>query len=253
MQLKQCRADQNYHCLKCLSLPHEFLAGHCFHPNSLRSPAPGLQGEEQRWLQATFVSHNPRQACLRCAGLQAAPPGALMSAESNRLQHIRVPPRQQLPLAPLPCQGLQQGVAANPSSSPGAFSAGALTPKAESSQAPCSSTHWREAEGPAPSKGCGRRVAGKRKGQNKVASLVFQGNFPPNTHLRQIKVLFPWHKTSPSLNSTYKQDTQYCEMISRLIKWRNHQGEIREALLVSLVPIFKPLGCSSITSKYSLN
>lgn len=41
----------------------------------LMGTAEGLQGEEQRWLQATFVSHNPRQACLRCAGSQAAPWG----------------------------------------------------------------------------------------------------------------------------------------------------------------------------------
>lgn len=41
MWLKQCRVDQNYHCLKCLSLPHGFLASCCFHPNSLRPSAPG--------------------------------------------------------------------------------------------------------------------------------------------------------------------------------------------------------------------
>ena len=41
----------------------------------LLGTAQGLQGEEQRWLQATFMSHSPCQACLRCAGLQAAPRG----------------------------------------------------------------------------------------------------------------------------------------------------------------------------------
>lgn len=176
--------------------------------------AEGLQGEEQRWLQATFVSHTLCQPCLRCAGLQAVPPGTLMSAQSNWLQHIWVPSCQ-LPLAPLPCQGLQQGVVANPPVSPGNIPTGALTPKAESSRVPCSSAHLQKAEGPGPSKGCRHCVTGKRKGQKKVVSFIFQRNFPLNTHQQQIKVLFPWHKTSPSLNSTCKQDTQYCKIISR--------------------------------------
>lgn len=156
-----------------------------------------------------------------------------MSAERNRLQHMLVPPCQ-LPLAPLPCQELAGGGRAPlcwPRSRPGPLL----------QHSPC------KAEGPAPSRGCGPRVPGKQKGWERVANLVFQGNFPLNAHPRQIKVLFPWHKHHHPLPTLINRTHNTAKCLPGLLEWRNHKGEQREALLVSPVPTCKPLGCSSIT------
>lgn len=78
MRLKQCRANQNYHCLKCLSLPHGFLAGCCFHPSSLTSSTAGhsrrATGGGTKVAPSHFRVSYPVPALLTLCWLAGCPP-----------------------------------------------------------------------------------------------------------------------------------------------------------------------------------
>lgn len=192
------------------------------------------------------------QDCLCCASLQASPRGPWCQPRVTGCNIFRFLPASSL-WPHSHARGCSRGWQQIP---PPAQKPSLLLPslwRLKVARPPTPPLHQHKAERPGHSRAYGHCKPGKLNKQNKVVSLVFQGKCPLNTHPRQIKVLFPWHKTSLSLNSTYKQDTQYCKMISRLIKCKNHRGEMRDALLVLPIPICELLGSSSITPKHSLD